>query len=136
MRTSEHAVIGQVDLAVRETDLPALEQHAGVGRRALAAGHHGTHGHGHVAGGLREVLERAALEGDRHRGHEVTERVARQRQFGEDEQGDALLAGPLDPADMEVQVGLEIPERGVDLGNGDTQDSTLPGWVSLRGTGG
>src|SRR5690606_10717998 len=140
----EDAVVGQVALVVARLD-PPVAQHERTVRRARGcrAGVRPTDGSerpdddGEPAEARRvelgrepgRALGRGTLEGPAQR--KVLDRVARERHLAEDDDVGAGLRGTPGLVEDLARVAVEVPDAGVDLGEGDPGRCHAPTLVRL-----
>ena len=118
-----------MDLALDVAEGPVLEQGGGDEQAVIGRLLHEAH-HGGAAGGLgRQRREARVVEAHRDLAGEVLQQVPRQAELREDDEVRAAAPRLADHLGVAVEVRLEIPEAGGDLGEGDPDglhDRSLP----------
>ncbi len=110
----EHAVVGQVTLAVNADELAVMQHGRGVEEIALTVDET-NHGDESLGGG-QEAVEGAAVVGDEAGlEQQVLGRIARDRKLGEDDEMSLGGAGLLDSGEHAIDIAGEITDGRVDL---------------------
>ena len=116
----EEAVGRKIDLAVHVPELAAVEEHGGVVEAKLRgllhrAGHEGDG----LATELAQAAQRRGTRRERHRRDHVLQEVAGQTQLREQQQIDPATLGLAELALVFGEVGLDVAEPAIDLGDAD-----------------
>ncbi len=116
----EHAVVGQVALAVGAHQATVVEHGGGVVEVDVAVHRADHHRHAHAVGQQRVGHLDRALD-ERGLEQQVLGRVARDHHLGQREHLDAERAGTLDRAHDPLEVPIQVADRGIELGETETQ---------------
>ena len=118
-RFVEHAVAGQIDLAVDMPELALLEVEPSdvlsMGGRFLD----GADQNRHFTTGLRQAPQPRVFERKRDFAHHVLQQITRERELGKDQELDPGFACPGNPLLMELDVGVDVAQNDVALSQTD-----------------
>ena len=103
-------------------DPAGVEKHETVEEHALVALFDEAYGDLHVAYRVSQLSDgRRIVEPHSHSAGEVEQAVAGERELGKHQQIDTLPPRPLDPLQVLGEIGVDIAQSRVDLGEADCQ---------------